>query len=153
MAQTFKLQKPSPKSVLSIDIGHKRIGLAGCDPLGLTITRLPPIIRKSFQEDFETIESHCLYRRVNGLIFGLPLDKYGRVTIQADHCKKYGKKMAIKLNLPLALVNEHCSSWEAGQNYNLQNDRTGQLDSAVAALLLEQWLREGPDLQSPTKIL
>ena len=42
--------------------------------------------------------------------------------------------MAIKLGLPLAWVNEHSSSWEAGQKLKLQNDRTGQLDSAVAAL-------------------
>ena len=129
-----------------MDLGHKRIGLAGCDPLGITITKLPAIKRKSFHKDLETIESHCLYRKVNGLIVGLPLDENGKFTIQAKHCQEYGIRMAIKLDLPLAWVNEHSSSWEAGQRYNLQNDRTGKLDSAVAALLLEQWLREGPDL-------
>ena len=144
--------KPKPTSVLSIDYGHKRIGLAGCDPLGITVTKLPSIHRKSFQKDFETIELHCLYRKVNGLVVGLPLDENGKFTIQASHCHKYGVKMAIKLGLPLAWVNEHSSSWEAGQKFNLQNDRTGQLDSAVAALLLEQWPREGPDLCPISKL-
>jgi putative Holliday junction resolvase len=32
----------------------------------------------------------------------------------------------------------------AAERYGLHGDRTGRLDSASAALLLEQWLREGP---------
>ena len=55
--------------------------------------------------------------------------------------------MAQTLNLPMAWVNEHSSSLEAGDRYGLHKDRTGQLDSAAAALLLEQWLREGPELK------
>ena len=129
-----------------MDLGHKRIGLAGCDPLGITITQLPPLKRKSFVMDLDTIKLHCTYRKVRGLIIGLPLDENGNFTFQAKHCQKYGIKMATTLDLPLAWVNEHSSSWEAEQKFNLQNDRTGKLDSAVAALLLEQWLREGPDL-------
>ncbi len=144
--------KPTPTSVLSIDFGRKRVGLAGCDPLGITITMLPAINRISFQKDLEAIESHCVYRKVNGLVVGLPLDENGKFTPQAKYCHKFGIKMAIKLGLPLAWVNEHSSSWEAGQKYKLQNDRTGQLDSAAAALLLEQWLREGPDLQPISKL-
>ena len=77
---------------------------------------------------------------------GLPLDKNGSMTTQAKICQDYGIKIAKELDLPLAWVNEHSSSWEAGQKYNLKNDRSGKLDSAVAYLLLEQWLREGPDL-------
>ena len=141
------MRSPLPTSILSIDYGHKRIGLAGCDPLGITITRLEPIHRISFQIDLKIIRKLCSERNVQGLIVGMPLDQYGRSTVQSNHCHNYGKKIAKELALPLAWVNEHSSSWEAGQNHNLKNDRTGKIDSAVAALLLEQWLREGPDLQ------
>ncbi|MGA0996492.1 MAG: Holliday junction resolvase RuvX, partial [Vulcanococcus sp.] len=34
---------PAPRSVLSLDVGRKRIGLAGCDPLGLTVKPLPAL--------------------------------------------------------------------------------------------------------------
>ena len=61
--------------------------------------------------------------------------------------------MAIKLDLPLAWVNEHSSTWEAKNRFNIENDRTGKLDSAAAALLLEQWLREGPELDFSYKPL
>ncbi|MFM7311888.1 MAG: Holliday junction resolvase RuvX, partial [Cyanobium sp.] len=42
-------------------------------------------------------------------------------------------------------VNEYASSWAAGEQHQLHGDRSGALDSAAAALLLEQWLREGPE--------
>ena len=141
------MTKPNPKSVLSIDVGRKRIGLAGCDPLGITISRLPAIHRKSFEEDIETLKGHCQRRKVEGLVVGLPLDEKGCNTSQAKYSKRYGQAIAKTLALPIAWVNEHSSTWEAGEKYNLQNDRSGQLDSASAALLLEQWLREGPELK------
>ena len=141
------MSSPTPTSILSIDYGHKRIGLAGCDPLGITITRLNPIKRVSFNTDLKIIRKLCYERGVKGLVVGLPLDKYCNPTMQSKHCMNYGQKIAKELALPLAWVNEHSSSWAAGQKHNLQNDRTGQIDSAVAALLLEQWLIEGPELQ------
>ena len=49
------------------------------------------------------------------------------------------------LALPLALVNEHSSSWAAAEAHGLQGDRSGALDSAAAALLLRQWLQDGPE--------
>ncbi len=141
------MSKPNPLSVLSIDIGHKRIGLAGCDPLGITVTRLNAIQRTTFNEDLLVFKSYCEERSVKGLIIGIPLDERGNTTEQSIHCQKYGVKIAKALNLPVAWVNEHSSSWEAGHKYNLQSDRTGKLDSACAYLLLEQWLKEGPQLQ------
>ncbi len=143
---TRELIIPIPASVLCLDLGQKRIGLAGCDPLGITITQLQAIHRKTFKEDLDVIRSLCLSRKVVGLVIGLPLDENGHLTNQARHCFNYGSKLAKEMDLPLVWVNEHSSSWEAQQKHNLKNDRSGKLDSAVAALLLEQWLREGSTL-------
>ncbi len=147
MKKTTAVIKPIPKSVLSLDVGRKRIGLAGCDPLGITISSLPAVQRKSFEEDLEMIENHCQSRNVKGLLIGLPLNDLGAPTKQSIYCEKYGKRIAKALGLPMAWINEHSTSWAAAQKYKLQNDRTGRLDSAAAALLLEQWLREGPELK------
>ena len=78
---------------------------------------------------------------------GLPVDDKGGPTKQAKHCERYGKRLAKHLALQIAWINEHSSSWAAAQKYKLHNDRSGQLDSAAAGLLLEQWLREGPELK------
>ncbi|WP_320676699.1 Holliday junction resolvase RuvX [Prochlorococcus sp. MIT 1300] len=135
------------RSVLAIDVGHKRIGLAGCDPLGISITQLPPLARGKFEEDLERVKLHCEKRKVEGLIIGLPLDENGLITKQAVLCKRYGEKLASALRLPVALVNEHSTTWAANERFNFSKDKSGKLDSACAALMLEQWLREGPELK------
>jgi putative Holliday junction resolvase len=138
---------PLPRSVLALDVGRRRIGLAGCDPLGLTVTPLPALARGSFQADLLALAPLVDRRRVVALVVGLPLDRAGLPTAQAVHCRRYGERLARALRLPLAWVNEHSSSWEAGERHRLHGDRSGALDSAAAALLLEQWLREGPEPQ------
>ncbi len=141
------MNQPKPRSILSLDVGHKRVGLAGCDPLGITISRLPAIHRASFHEDLKQFKDVCHRRKVEGLLIGLPLNEKGALTKQAKYCQRYGKRLAISLELPMALINEHSSSWAAKELYKMHNDRTGELDSAVAGLLLEQWLREGPEIK------
>ena len=138
--------QPIPCSVLSLDIGNKRIGVAGCDPLGISITHLPAIFRKSFKEDIKEFYKICSERNVQGLIIGNPLDMHGKETIQSNRCKKYGIKLAACLKLPVVFINEHCSTVEAKEKFSLESDKTGRIDSAAAAILLQQWLIEGPNL-------
>lgn len=140
-------QRPRPRSVLALDVGRRRIGLAGCDPLGVTVTPLPALRRGRFPADLALLEPLIGRRRVQALVVGLPLDAAQRPTEQAEHCRRYGERLARQLGLPLAFVNEHASSWAAGERHGLHGDRSGALDSAAAALLLEQWLAEGPEPQ------
>lgn len=82
---------------------------------------------------------------MEALVVGLPLDQQGNPTEQAKHCERYGRRLGTHLDLPVAWVNEHSSSWAAAEQHNLHGDRTGRLDSEAAALLLEQWLSDGPE--------
>ena len=138
---------PQARSALSLDVGRRRIGLAGCDGLGLTVTPLQALQRGDFDHDVSQIKALCDARQVEALIVGLPLDDSGEPTMQAKHCHRYGVRLAHALSLPMALVNEHSSSWAAAERHQLHGDRTGRLDSAAAALLLEQWLADGPEPQ------
>lgn len=138
-----------PCSALALDIGRRRIGLAGCDPLGLTVTPLPALQRSTPEQDLQRLLPLLQQRRVRALVFGLPLDESGLPTEQARHCRRYGLRLAAALAaagepLPVAWVNEHSSSWAAAERFGLHGDRSGRLDSAAAAVLLEQWLRDGP---------
>jgi putative Holliday junction resolvase len=134
-------------------VGRKRIGLAGCDPLGLTVTPLPALARGCLEEDLARLLPLLHRRRVQLLVVGLPLDQAQQPTTQAAHCRRYGLRLQqglgqAGLHLPLAWVDEHASSWAAAESLGLHGDRSGRLDSAAAALLLEQWLRDGPEPES-----
>jgi putative Holliday junction resolvase len=140
-----------PCSALALDVGHRRVGLAGCDPLGVTVTPLPALHRRSSQEDATAIGALALRRQARVLVVGLPLDGDQLLTAQARHCLRYGRHLASALaaqgqEIPLVWVNEHGSTWAAADRFGLRGDRSGRLDSAAAALLLEQWLREGSSL-------
>ena len=136
---------PTARSVLALDVGRRRIGLAGCDPLGLTVTPLPALQRGRFARDLTLLTPLVQQRRISALVVGLPLDARQQPTEQAQHCRRYGERLARSLGLPLAFVNEFAGRWAAGERHGLHGDRTGALDSAAAALLLEQWLLEGPE--------
>ena len=69
----------------------------------------------------------------------------GKETKQSMQCIKYGKELAKGLKLPIVFINEHRSTIEASEMFSLEKDRSGRIDSASAAILLQQWLIEGPD--------
>lgn len=132
--------------------------MAGCDPLGVTVTPLPALHRRTTELDAQILAALALHRRAKLLVVGLPLDAAQQLTAQARHSLRYGRLLerliaAQGLVLPVVWVNEHATSWAASDRFGLKKDRSGRLDSAAAALLLEQWLREGsliePDPVSP----
>ena len=109
------------------------------------MTPLPALHRGRFQQDLEQLKPLVQQRRCLALVVGLPLDRDGAFTPQAEHCRRYGERLGQSLSLPVAWVNEHSSSWAAAEQHGLQDDRSGRLDSAAAALLLQQWLQDGPE--------
>ena len=70
-------QAPKPCSVLSLDVGRRRIGLAGCDALGITVRPLPALHRGRFETDLPALVKLCRSRGVVGLVVGMPLDDRG----------------------------------------------------------------------------
>ncbi len=64
-------------SVLGLDVGKKRVGVAGCDGTGLIATGLTTINRTSFQADLEQLEEIVADREVKLLVVGLPYTMAG----------------------------------------------------------------------------
>ena len=143
----MKFCKPKPKSILSLDIGTKRIGLAYCDPLCITSNILPALIRFENNQELKSIKNHIDEFNLNGFIVGLPLDEKGQMTTQAIDCKKYGQLLSNELKLPFSFVNEHSSTWESSNRFGIKKDKSGLIDSFSAKIILEQWIEEGPELE------
>ena len=143
-------RKPRHRKVLSFDIGHRRIGMAYCDSLHITVTHLPAIKRIKDFEEINFIKEIISLHNIQGLIFGLPLDQKGRMTKQAEDCKFYGEYISKELNMPYTFVNEHSSTWESISKYEIVKDKTGLVDSLSAKIILEQWIKEGPELNEFT---
>ena len=87
----MKYCKPKPRSILSLDVGIKRIGLAYCDPLCITSNILPAVNRFKNHQEIKIIRNHIDELSLTGFIVGIPLDEKGQMTTQAIDCKKYGQ--------------------------------------------------------------
>ena len=143
----MKFVKPKCKSILSIDVGLKRIGLAYCDPLCITSNILPPVKRFENNQELNIIKNVINEFNLNGFIVGLPLDDKGEMTPQALDCKNYGQLLSNELKLPFSYVNEHSSTWESSNRFGIKKDKSGLIDSFSAKIILEQWIKEGPELE------
>ena len=143
----MKFCKPKPKSVLSLDVGIKRIGLAYCDALCITSNILPAVKRLQNNQELKLIKNHIDELNLTGFIVGIPLDEEGQMTSQAIDCKKYGQLLSNKLKLPYSYVNEHSSTWESSNRFGIKKDKSGLIDSFSAKIILEQWIAEGPELE------
>ena len=146
----MKFCKPQPRSILSLDVGFRRIGLAYCDPLCITSNILPAVKRFESNEELKIIRNHIDELNLTGFIIGLPLDEAGKMTPQAIDCKNYGKLLSNELNLQFSYVNEHSSTWESSNRFGIKKDKSGLIDSFSAKVILEQWMKEGPELEELT---
>ena len=143
----MKYCTPKSKSILSLDVGTKRIGLAYCDSLFITVNILPAIKRENNNHELYIIKKHIKKLNLTGFIIGLPLDDKGVMTPQAFDCEAYGKFLSNELKLPFSFVNENSSTWESANRFGIKKDKSGLIDSLSAKVILEQWIREGPELK------
>ena len=60
-------------SALGLDIGSKRVGIAGCDGTGLIATGITTLVRSSFDRDVAYLRELVSQRRVQILVAWLAL--------------------------------------------------------------------------------
>jgi putative Holliday junction resolvase len=143
---TITESKSTFVSALGLDIGSKRIGVAGCDGTGLIATGLTTIERQSFALDVAQLQRIVKERQAQILVVGLPYSMNGSVGFQAKQVQKLAQRLAKALNLPLVYVDERLTSFQAEQLLIAENRSPSRhkslIDRKAAALILQQWLDE-----------
>jgi putative holliday junction resolvase len=133
-------------SVLGLDLGHKRIGVAGCDRTGLIATGLHTIHRKSFDQDVQQLRQLVQEREATLLVVGLPYAMDGNIGPQAKRTQKLAKRLSLALALPLEYVDERLTSVEAESQLQAQGFSPSRhrdlIDRKAACIILQQWLDE-----------
>ncbi|MEN9202964.1 MAG: Holliday junction resolvase RuvX [Thermostichus sp. DG_1_6_bins_120] len=137
---------PDPIAALGLDVGNRRIGVAGCDRLGLLATGLGVIERGSLSEDIAQIQSWIRRRQANILVVGMPLLADGSVGSQARKVQRLVRALQKAVDLPIETVNEYLSTVQAGWDLRAagipaQRQKT-LIDQQAAAVILQTWLDE-----------
>jgi putative holliday junction resolvase len=131
-------------AALGLDVGGKRIGVAGCDGLGMMATGITTIWRTSFQEDLAQLSEIIRDRSVEILVIGLPYTMDGNIGSQAKQVQKFGRRVSAALEISIEYVDERLTSYAAEEMMKAANISVSQnkatIDRIAAAVILQQWL-------------
>lgn len=100
-------------TVLGIDLGERRIGLAVADRDGFAARPLATVNRarsKAVSEDARTLARIVAEQRVEELVVGLPLDANGDTGPMARAALDWANALGERLGLPVTMRDERLSS-------------------------------------------
>ena len=129
-------------TVLALDVGDRRIGLAISDPTGMLASPLGVVERGP--SDVDDILRVALDNDATEIVVGLPLTLAGESRQQAGKVRSFVRELRSKTDLPVTTVDERLSTVQAQRmlresGSGRSRDR-GRLDSAAAAVILQAYL-------------
>jgi putative Holliday junction resolvase len=127
-------------SVLALDVGERRIGVAVSE--GLLATPHGVIRRRSKAEDFAAVARLVTELRAEKVVVGLPLSLNGDVGPQARRVMRYAQALARALPVPVELYDERYSTVTADELLaeGGRKRRRTPIDAAAAAVILQEYL-------------
>ena len=131
----------------AVDYGRKRIGLAVCDALGITVTGLPTVVRTGTEDDaVAAVAKAILDRDVVRVVVGLPLHADGTESEMSAEARAFGTRVGAATRKDVVYFDETLTSWDAEETLkargrNLRDARLkGDVDRAAAVSILRSYL-------------
>jgi len=99
--------------ILGIDYGRARIGLAIADALVALPQPLDTLERVNRNEDMRRLREIARDHAVKQIVVGLPLRLDGTHGDMADEATRFAERVRKQLGLPVEMMDERLTSWEA----------------------------------------
>jgi putative Holliday junction resolvase len=119
MSATQRATVLSPDSsadrILAIDYGRKRIGLAVSDPTRVTARPLVTLERTNRRDDLRRLRDLVREHKVKRILVGRPVHLDGTESEMAAEAARFARRVEQNLGLPVEMVEERLTSWEAQQ--------------------------------------
>ena len=131
-------------TILALDLGARRIGLAISDPLGITAQGLPTLVRTSKRKDLEALARLASQYQVCRIVVGYPLHLSGEEGAQAVAARRFAEELARVTGLPVELHDERLTTAQAERvlrdsGISLRK-RAQAVDQLSAVLILQSYL-------------
>jgi putative Holliday junction resolvase len=138
-------------TVLAVDYGRKRKGLAVSDPSEIIAMPLDVISAASSREAIDKINAVCADKDVRLIILGFPVNMDGSTGEMAQEASAFGDKLGKRTGIPVERWDERLSSAFA-ERALLEGDRSRSfrkkvIDKVAAQSILQSYLdsKSGPD--------
>jgi putative Holliday junction resolvase len=130
---------------LGIDYGARRIGLSYGDELGVA-TPLPALTEADVAKRWAALVALIAQRRITDLVVGYPLNMDHTVGFKAKEVDAFAARLRAETNLPVHLVDERLTSYEAESTIAKSKRRdiraSGVIDSRAATIILQDYLNQ-----------
>lgn len=141
---------------LGIDYGERRIGLSYGDEIGVA-TPLPALIDADPDKRWAELAKVVRQRRITDLVLGYPLNMDESEGFKAKEVDKFAARLKEEFKLPVHLVDERLTSYEAESSIPKSKRRevraSGLIDSRAATIILQDFLEENLSLPPPPEDL
>jgi putative Holliday junction resolvase len=129
--------------LLGLDHGSRRIGIAVADTeTGMAFAR-PALRRRGGDADIAALVDLARREGIDRVVMGLPRNMNGSEGSQADAARLFSGQLAAA-GLDVVHLDERLTSWQAAEGLAAAgrrvDRRSGELDSAAARLILQEYL-------------
>lgn len=139
---------PGRGRILALDLGSKRVGVAVCDELRLTVRALPALPRTSWKRLLLAVSELCEEFDAESLVIGLPLRLDGTEGDAASESRRLARNFGLSLEIPVHLQDERLTSFEAESALREAGYKGAEIkdrvDSEAAAIILRDFLSRTP---------
>lgn len=133
-------------TILALDVGEKRIGVAVSDELGILATPRTVIFRRSTQAALEEIVRLVRAEEASLVVVGLPISLDGQLHGQAQSVQRFGERLRKLLDVPVVYADEMLSTVRAEERLRAAGVRPQRIreriDAMAAAVILEEYLEQ-----------
>lgn len=141
------MSNPTPKRILALDMGEKRIGVALSDAEARLASPLTVLPRRGRDDNVRAIGALTAEHGVRLIVLGLPRKSETELGPAGEAIQRFGARLNKALKLPVAYVDEFETTVRA-QEALLEADvsrakRRDKVDKVAAALILETYLASG----------
>jgi putative holliday junction resolvase len=137
---------PIDGSLLGIDFGTKRIGLAVGQLLTKTATPITPIHVQQGDIPWKLFDDVMNKWRIKGVVIGIPLNIDGSNQAITVLTQQFAQSLRDRYHCPLFGMDERLTSVEARQELFDQGGykllKKHSIDSIAARMILEAWLQQ-----------
>lgn len=153
--ESLDVERTKTGRILALDYGRARIGLAIADSGNALARPLATLDRINRNEDMRRLREFVREYGVRQIVVGLPLRLDGTRGDMAEEAAQFGRRVHKQLGLPVEMVDERLTSWEAERLLEEQQGRTIHsssskkrkqegakpgVDAVAAALILKEFL-------------
>ena len=134
-------------AAIGVDLGTRRVGLAGADPSGTIASPLRTLERRH-PRFWAQLERACAERGCRLLVIGLPRRLDGAEGDAAAAARRFAADAEQRLGLPVAMWDEWLTTVQAERTLIAggvrRADRRSTVDAVAASLILQSYLDAHP---------